>query len=254
MKIAVITGASSGLGREFVKQLCAEQHFDEVWVIARRLDRLEELKCEVGEYIRPISLDLSVQESIEEYKALLEKTAPTVAVLVNAGGYGKMDEFVKLSLDDQLGMIDLNAKALTSMTYATLPFMNKGSQIYEIGSLSAFQPVPYLSVYAATKAYVLNFTRALNTELRHTGIKAMAVCPGWIKTEFFDRAVVDDSVITYYNHIFTPEQVTRRALKDMKKGKDVSVCGFKIRAQVLLTKLAPYRLVEKIWLWQQKKK
>jgi short-subunit dehydrogenase len=254
MKIAVITGASSGMGQEFVRQLKREENFDEIWVIARRTDRLESLKEELGEELRPISLDLTKQESFDEYKALLAAEKPTVAVLVNASGYGKFEHFLNLTLEEQLGMIDLNAKALTAMTYLTLPYMERGSKVYQIGSLSSFQPVPYIGVYGASKAYVLSFTRAVNAELRHTGIKMMAVCPGWVKTEFFDRAVVDDGVITYYNQFFTAEQVVKRALRDMKKGKDVSVVGPMIRGQVLLTKLLPHRLVMKIWLRQQKKK
>ncbi len=253
MKIAVITGASSGMGREFVRQLGGIEDFDEIWVIARRLTRLEELKAEIGENIRPIALDLTKQDSINEYKEMLEREKPEVAVLVNAGGYGKFEAFEKLTLEEQLGMIDLNAKALTAMTYVTLPYLKRGSRVYQIGSLSSFQPVPYIGVYGATKAYVLSFTRAINAELRHTGIKMMAVCPGWVKTEFFDRAVVDEGVITYYNQFFTPEQVVTRAIRDMKKGKDVSIVGPMIRAQVLLTKLLPHRLVMKIWLKQQKK-
>ena len=131
--------------------------------------------------------------------------------------------------------------------------MNKGSKIYQIDSLSSFQPVPYIGVYAATKAFVLSFSRSLGAELKQRGIRVLAVCPGWVKTEFFDRAVTDESVITYYNQFFTSEQVVKRALRDMKKKKDVSVCGFSIRAQVLLTKLLPHRLVMWIWCKQQKK-
>lgn len=254
MKIAVITGASSGMGREFVSQLSRQQNFDEIWVIARRIERLNEIKEEKGEIIRPIALDLANEDCIAEYKAMLEKEKPEVAVLVNASGYGKFEAFEKLGLPEQLGMIDLNAKALTAMTYVTLPYLKAGSQVYQIASLSSFQPVPYIGVYGATKAYVLSFTRAINAELRHTGIKMMAVCPGWVKTEFFDRAIDDESVIVYYNQFFTSEQVVKRALRDMRKGKDVSICGPMIRAQVLLTKLLPHRLVMKIWLKQQKKK
>ena len=254
MRIAIITGASSGMGREFVRQLCAEESFEQVWVIARRLDRLNELKEEMGDFIRPIALDLIKDESIAELKALLEAEKPEVALLVNASGFGKFEAFENISLEDQLQMIDLNARSLTAITYITLPYLKSGSKVYQVASLSSFQPVPYIGVYGATKAYVLSFTRALGAELRHTGIKMMAVCPGWVKTEFFDRAVTDESVITYYNQFFTAEQVVTRARKDMKKGKDVSVCGFMIRAQVLLTKLLPHRLVMKIWLKQQGKK
>lgn len=241
------------MGREFVRQLCEKESFDEVWVIARRAERLADIQNEVSANIRPIALDLTKSESYDEYKALLEAEKPEVRVLVNASGYGKFEAFTKLSLSEQLGMIDLNDKALVAMTYLTLPYMKSGSEIYQIGSLSSFQPVPYIGVYGATKAFVLSFTRAINAELKKTGIRMMAVCPGWVRTEFFDTAVVDDGVITYYNQFFTAEQVVTRALRDMKKGKDVSIVGPMIRLQVLATKLLPHRLVMKIWLRQQKK-
>ncbi|MBP3692751.1 MAG: SDR family NAD(P)-dependent oxidoreductase [Clostridia bacterium] len=254
MKIAVITGASSGMGREFALQLCAQQSFDEVWLIARRKEKLEQLGKELNVPARIVALDLTSNSAFDEYDALLKEQKPEISVLVNASGYGKFEAFQNIKLNEQFDMIDLNDKALVAITYLSLPYMAKGSRVYQIGSLSSFQPVPYISVYGATKAFVLSFTRAVNAELRHTGIKMMAVCPGWVKTEFFDRAVTDESVITYYNKFFTSEQVVTRALKDMKKGKDVSVIGFSIRAQVLLTKLLPHRLVMKIWLMQQKKK
>ena len=241
------------MGREFAVKLEAQKNFDEIWVIARRADRLEELKGVLGDKVRPISLDLTDSESLEKYKAMLEAEKPEIDVLVNASGYGKFGAFEELPLDEQLGMLDLNAKALTAVTYLSMPYLKKGSEVYQIASLSSFQPVPYLGVYGATKAYVLSFTRAINAEIRKKGIKMMAVCPGWVKTEFFERAVVKEGVITYFNQFFTSEQIVKRAMRDMKKGKDVSVCGPKIRAQVLLTKLLHHRAVMRIWLWQQKK-
>ncbi|MBQ7347711.1 MAG: SDR family NAD(P)-dependent oxidoreductase [Clostridia bacterium] len=252
MKIAVITGASSGMGREFVLQLCLEKQFDEVWVIARRIDRLESLRDEVNTKVRPISLDLTKEESIKEYQALLEQEKPVVEVLVNASGVGRFGTFAEMELETLYRMIDLNTKAYVGMTYATLPYLQSGSEVYQLDSLSSFQPVPYICVYGATKAFVLSFSRALNVELKKRGIRMMAVCPGWVKTEFFDHAVTDDT-ITYYNKFYTPNQVIARALRDMKKGKDVSICGFSVRAQVFLTKLLPHKLIMKIWCKQQKK-
>lgn len=252
MRIAVITGASSGMGREFVRQLEASENFDEIWVIARRKDRLLSLAEEVKTPLRAIALDLSRSESFEEYKTILEQEKPDVAVLVNGSGFGKFGAFSDISLDTQLEMIDLNEKALVAMTYLTLPYMGKGGKIYQIGSLSSFQPVPYIGVYGATKSFVLSFSRALGVELKGRGIRVLAVSPGWVRTEFFDRAVSDDT-ITYYNRYYNADQVVARALRDMKKGKDVSVCGFPIRAQVLLVKLIPHRLVMWIWCKQQKK-
>ncbi len=252
MRIAVVTGASSGMGREFVRQIEKTDTFDEIWVIARRKDRLLSLAEEVKTPIRAIALDLSLSESFEAYKVLLEAEKPDVAVLVNGSGFGKFGAFTDIPLDTQLEMVDLNEKALVAMTYLTLPYMKKGGKIYQICSLSSFQPVPYIGVYGATKAFVLSFSRAIGRELKKTGIRVLAVCPGWVRTEFFDRAVTDDT-ITYYNRYYDADQVVARALRDMRKGKDVSVCGFPIRAQVMATKFLPHRLVMSIWCRQQKK-
>ena len=251
MKIAVVTGASSGMGREFVRQLDAAEKFDELWVVARRHDRLEELRASLRAKLRPIALDLTEAGAGETYAGLLEAEKPDVAVLVNAAGFGVFGAFAERDLENQLNMIQLNDVALVRFTGLTLPYMGRGSRIYQMGSLSAFQPVPYIGVYGATKAFVLSYSRALNTELRPRGIRVMAVCPGWVRTDFFDRAVSDDTVI-YYDRWYTPEQVVTRALRDMGRGRDVSVCGLPVRAQVLLVKLLPHRLVMRIWCRQQK--
>ena len=253
-RVAVITGASSGMGREFALALDKKQQFDELWLIARRVDRLEAVAAMTRTKARVIPLDLSRQSEIDKYKAMLEEEKPNVCALVNAAGFGKFKAFTDLTLEEQLDMIDLNNKALVSMTYVTLPYMTGGASIYQIASRAAFQPVPYMNVYGASKAFVLSFSRALNKELQKQkrGIRCLAVCPGWVSTEFLDRAEDRDTII-HYDRIYTAQQVVSRSFHDMKWHKDVSVCGFDIRAQVLLTKLLPHRLVMKIWLAQQKK-
>ncbi len=253
-RIAVITGASSGMGRQFVLALDRQQPLDELWVIARHRAPLEALAGQTRATVRAIPMDLGQAASFDTYRDLLAAECPDVKVLVNAAGFGKFKPFTDLPLEEQLAMIDLNNKALVAITYLTLPYMHKGSCIYQLGSLSSFQPVPYINVYAASKAFVLSFTRALNVELKKQGrdIRVMAVSPGWVRTDFFDRAVEDDT-ITYYNRFYTPQQVIHRALRDMKKGKDVSICGAAIRTQVRATKLMPHKLVMAIWCKQQKK-
>ena len=252
MKIAVITGASSGMGREFVYALDRDEEFDELWVIARREQRLLELKEKCRAKIRPIVLDLQQRESFALYRQLLEQERPEIAVLVNAAGFGLFGAFMDMDMDRQLDIIDLNSRALTAMCYMSVPYMAKGSRIYNMGSMSSWQPVPYINVYGASKAYVLNFSRALGVELKDRGIKVMAVCPGWITTEFFDHAIHDDT-ISYFNRYYPPEQVIEKALKDMKKGKNASVLGFPERVQVLLVKLLPVGFVMKTWCRQQGK-
>lgn len=252
MKIAVITGASSGMGREFALELDKAESFDEVWLIARRQDRLEALAQELRAPARILPLDLLKPGSVGQYAALLAERKPEIAVLVNGSGFGKFKRFDQEPLSVYNDMLDLNAKALMGMTHVSLPYMGRGSRVYQIDSLSAFQPVPYINVYAATKAFVLSFTRALNAELQPQGIRAMAVCPGWVKTEFFDHAVTDQTSVTYFNRYYEAKDVAKRALKDMARGKDVSILGFPVRVQVFFTKLLPHRLVMRIWLRQQR--
>ena len=159
-KIAVVTGASSGMGREFVLQLGQYVEVDEIWVIARRIDALWALQKDVATYVRPLCLDLCSDNAFEEYRALLEQEQPDVKLLVNAAGFGKFGDFQKVPLDDDLRMIDLNCKALVAMTRLTLPYMHENSHILQLDSLSAFQPVPYIATYGATKSFVLSYSRA----------------------------------------------------------------------------------------------
>ena len=255
MRIAVVTGASSGMGREFVRQIDNADHLDEIWVIARRRERLESLQAEVKTPLRIIPMDLAHSESYAQYESYLKKHTPDVTLLVNCAGYGKFGRYDDIPLEEALGMIDVNCKALVAFTQYTLPYMGKGSHVLELDSLSAFQPVPGLGVYGASKAFVLSYSRALGREVRRKGIHVMAVCPGWVKTDFFDRATQSSgSTITYFNRWYTAPQVVETALRDMRKGKDVSICGLPIKAQVLAVKLLPHRLVMNIWMMQQKMK
>ena len=256
MRIAIVTGASSGMGREFVKQVSKKEKFDEIWVIARRKEALESLKKEVKAKIRPITLDLQNSESFETYKKLLAGEKPEVALLANIAGYGKFGKYDEISLDDCLGMIDLNCKALVAMSQLTIPYMKRGSKILQLDSLSAFQPVPYLNVYGSSKSFVLSYSRALNRELKTKGIRVMSVNPGWVKTEFFDHATKSSNdAITYFNVMYDAKDVIKTAIRDLyHTKKDVSIHGFQIKAQVLLVKLLPHKIVMEIWMRQQKHK
>ena len=256
MRIAIVTGASSGMGREFVKQVSKKEKFDEIWVIARRKEALESLKKEVKVKIRPITLDLQNPESFETYKKLLAEEKPEVALLANIAGYGKFGKYDEISLEDCLGMIDLNCKALVAMSQLTIPYMKRGSKILQLDSLSAFQPVQYLNVYGSSKSFVLSYSRALNRELKTKGIRVMSVNPGWVKTEFFDHATKSSNdAITYFNVMYDAKDVIKTAIRDLyHTKKDVSIHGFQIKAQVLLVKLLPHKIVMEIWMRQQKHK
>ena len=255
MKIAIVTGASSGMGREFVRQLTAYVTVDEVWAIARRVDALAQLNAECPFPVRPISLDLCESASFERFAALLEQEKPDVRLLVNAAGFGKFGRFDKVNLVDECKMIELNCTALVKMTRLTLPYMHEGSHILQLDSLSAFQPVPYITTYGATKAFVLSYSRAMNRELKSCGVRCMAMNPGWVKTEFFNHACqTNDSEVQYFNRLYEAKDVVATGLKDLyRTKKDVSIHGLPVKAQVLLVKLVPHRMVMNIWLNQQKK-
>lgn len=254
MRIAVITGASSGMGWEFAKQISLWDTFDEMWVIARREDRLQQLAAELSIKTRIIPMDLTKQESFAAYERMLSEQKPFVAALINCSGYGKFGAYDEIPTEDQCGMIDLNCKALVMLTALTLPYMGEGSRVIQVDSLSAFQPVPCLGVYAATKAFVLSYSRSLQQEVRARGIRVVAVCPGWVETEFFTRArQTNDSVISYFNVVYQAKDVVHTALRDAyKTKKDLSIHGFQVKAQVLLVKLLPHRLV--MWIWKKQQK
>ena len=253
-KIAIITGASSGLGKLFAETINTYDTFDEVWVIARRLERLEELAETVPFPVRPIVMDLTDRSVFAHYEELLENAQANVQLLINCSGYGKFQASCDTPLGENLNMVDLNCEALMAMCQLTIPYMREGAQIINIASVAACQPVPYIGVYAASKAFVLSYSRALNRELDDKDISVMAVCPFWMKTEFFDRAVIDQEkpIIKKYVAMYDPKLVVMRAWRDAKRGKDVSKFGFIARAQMALTKILPHSLVMDIWLQQQK--
>ena len=254
MRIAIVTGASSGMGREFVMQLKDYVQVDEIWAIARRADALQALKTDVP--VRPVALDLCESSSFDAFAALLEQEKPDVKLLVNAAGFGKFGAYHRVSLQDDCRMIDLNCKALVVMTRLTLPYMGAGSHILQLDSLSAFQPVPYITTYGATKSFVLSYCRAMNRELRGSGIRMMAMNPGWVKTEFFNHAFQTNagSEVQYFDRLYEADAVVATGLHDLyKTNKDYSVHGFMTRMQVRLVKLLPHRMVMNIWCNQQKK-
>ena len=255
MNIAIVTGASSGMGREFVLQLPEFVQVDEIWAIARRADALEELKKETAVPVRPVSLDLLKEESFETLQAMLETEKPTISLLVNAAGFGKFGAYHKVSVADDCRMIDLNCKALVVMTRLCIPYMGPGSHILQLDSLSAFQPVPYITTYGATKAFVLSYTRAMIRELKGSGIRMMAMNPGWVKTEFFDHAMqTNTGEVQYFNILYEARDVVANGLKDLYRSKkDYSVHGLPVRNQVRAVKLVPHSIVMNIWLNQQKK-
>lgn len=262
--IIIITGASSGMGKEFVKQI--DQRFpkvDEIWLIARRKDALRELAKSCNHVCRILAYDLCEKQAQKELRELFVKEQPRIKLLINSAGYGilgpfyqdanKADEiFVQEETSDvdvawmkeQTGMVSLNCEALTAMTYLCIPYMKKGGRIIQLASSAAFLPQPKFAVYAATKSYVMSFSRALNEELRKQQIYVTAVCPGPVDTEFFDRAEVGSDTLFIKKLVMAkPENVVRKALLDARNKKDVSVYSFPIQAFYGASKLLPHKLM-----------
>lgn len=204
--------------------------FDEVWVIARHEKALEELRDQVPYPIRPLALDLTDRRSFQTYADALAEEPVEVGLLVNASGFGKFRAVVDTPLETNLNMVDLNCQAVMALCQLTVPYMPRGGQIINIASVAAFQPIPYINVYGATKAFVLSFSRALNRELRSQGVRVMALCPFWTRTAFFDRATGDggESVVKKYVAMYEPEQLVQRGMAGRQAGQGcvpVRLCG-----------------------------
>ena len=185
MKIAIITGASAGLGKEFLK--AAPGYFpeiDEYWLIARRQDRLEEAAKLVHKQCRIFPMDLTETDSYRRLEAELKKLNPTVVLLVNNSGCGFLGNVGEGELENQLKMVDLNLRGLTAVTHVTMPYMAKGSRVINVSSIASFCPNPRMTVYSAGKAYVTAFSYGISEECAARGITVTAVCPGPMDTEF----------------------------------------------------------------------
>ena len=189
MKIAVITGASSGLGTEYAKAVDKmRQDIDEIWLIARREDKLKEVAALLNKKVRTLKCDITNKDCINEYVSLLKSENAEVKLLINNAGFGKLGYFYEISTEDNAGMIRLNCEALTVMTSVTLPFMKENSEIINTCSIASFAPNSRMAVYSSTKAYVMSFSRALRQELKDRKINVLSVCPGPMETEFLSLA------------------------------------------------------------------
>ncbi len=250
MSIAVITGASSGLGTEFVKQL--SEHFPnikEVWVIARRENLLEQLSEITPVKVKAIPLDLTDNNSLKKLKELLKTAGEDVKLLINCAGYGKFGKYDDIENESALGMIDLNCRALVGITNMVLPFMKKGAKILQVCSIASFQPLPLMAVYAASKAFVRSYSLALGNELKERKISVTALCPGWVDTAFFKRATdtKNPNAVTKYTFMQTPERVVRQGYKAAKKSRALSIVGKQNKILYVLNKLLPVKLVMNVW-------
>lgn len=252
MKIAIVTGASNGMGREFVRILDNNEEFDEIWGVGLERDNMEDLSRELVTPLRIFAVDLT-NGGVNAVVDALQQLHPNVTWLVNAAGFGKFGRYDEIPVEQSTNMIRLNCECLVDMTERVLPFMQAGAHIAQFSSVAAFQPTPYQNVYAATKAFVYSYARALNVELAPRKISVTAVCPYWTNSAFFDRAeCTGKKVVTKMVALYQPYDVALTAYKDIKKGKDFSMHGFKARSQTRLVKFLPAKFVMRTWVKQQK--
>lgn len=249
-KVAIVTGASSGLGREFALQIDRGEALDELWVIARRKERLSELRTLCETPVRPLPMDLVAEGSLDALSELLERERPSVRLLVCAAGFGKIGSYADVGREEAARMIELNCRAAVETTLRVLPYMERGARILEISSTSAFQPFQQLSVYAASKAFLLRYSRALRWELFPRGVHVTAVCPYWIKdTEFIPEAqrTKAPGAVRSFPFASRAETVARRALRDSAHNFAVSTPGPVCTLHRLIAKVIPSGLLQLGW-------
>ncbi|WP_028515724.1 SDR family NAD(P)-dependent oxidoreductase [Ruminococcus flavefaciens] len=244
--IAIITGATGGLGQEFVREVLKEQ-VDEIWTVARNQEKLDKLKKQFGDKVRAVKCDLSKADDLAALKELINAEKSDIRLLINNAGMGDMGESCEFSDEYISKTVDLNCKAVCLLCNYAIPFMSKGARILNISSASSFQPVPYINLYAASKVFVRSYTRSLNVELKSKGIICTAVCPGWIDTDMLSKEYKGKPV--KFPGLVSPNRVAVQALRDSAKGKDMSVCTLFVKYEHLLSKILPQKLLMKIWMY-----
>ncbi len=227
MKVTLITGASSGIGEEFARQLAAEKH--NLVLVARNEKKLHELCDELmlkhNIMAHYVALDLTESDADKKLFDETERHGFEVDWLINNAGFGSVGDFTKLEIDRELQMIELNISALVSLTHCYLKKMRnrKSGTIINVSSAAGFQPLPFMATYAATKAFVTSFSEAIGEENRPFGIHVMALCPGSTKTNFFAASNIDKPLVVKGQH--TSEEVVKFALKAIKSGRTRIVTG-----------------------------
>lgn len=244
MKTAIITGASSGLGEEFVHQI--KHTFPEIeafWIIARRADRLQALSAP-GVTLRILPLDLTGEDYLSQLQNALKDAAPEIELLINCAGCGYLGNFHESVLTEQCRMLDLNIRAMSCVTHAVLPFMKNGGRIINISSIASFVPNVRMTVYSATKAYVSFFSRGLHEELKPRNISVTAVCPGPMATEFIQKGRIKGHSKTFDILPYcSPEKVVKGALKAAKKRRAVYTPKAFYKFYRVLSKIIPQAIL-----------
>lgn len=259
-RITLITGASSGLGRKLALEMDSnEPDIDEFWLIARRKERLEELASELHHPSHILPLDLTKAESVDTLAAELKKENVEVGVLINCAGLGKIGNYRTLTVEENNRMIDLNDRAAVDVTMVSIPYMQQGDRIIEICSTAGFQPLQHFNVYAASKRFLYNYSRALRLELLPRRISVLAVCPYWMKdTEFISTAQnvksrsgsadpQANSPIRNFAFSTRSDRAAARIMRHSRRGYAVSTPGLICTLHRFFGKLIPTETMLYIW-------
>jgi short-subunit dehydrogenase len=245
MSIAILTGASAGLGKSFFAGL--QKHHPDltgIWLIARRRERLEEMAKDCPIPVTVLPMDLTDSAAYDQLGEQLVAAGEKVKILINNAGVGELDNVIDSDWRTQSRMVDLNCRALTAVTTVVLPYMEKGGFVLNVCSIASFCPNTRMTVYSSTKAYVMSFSRGLREELRPLGINVLAVCPGPMKTEFLDVANITDRSPMFKTLPYSdPDIVADRAVMWAGKGKSVYTPKFLFKLYRVLAKLVPHGLM-----------
>jgi short-subunit dehydrogenase len=242
MKIAILTGASSGLGVELYKELQKEA-LDEIWVIARRENRLLELKEKFGKIATSvIPMDVTTRENMEKLVRILDEKKPDVKFLINNAGFGTIGNLDEADYQTQGGIVELNVRALTEITTIVLPYMSEKSYIVNVCSIASFVPNARMTTYSATKAYVMSFTKSLRYELKKRKINVTAICPGPMDTEFLAVAGIEKGTSKTFDTLprCNVEKTAKGGLKAAKKGRCVYTPHPFFKLYRVLAKILPH--------------
>lgn len=249
MKIAVVTGASSGLGKEFAKAIeTLRPDIEEIWLVARREDKLKEVANQIKIKTRILSLDITDNSAIQEYENALKGANADVRLLINNAGYGKMGLFDELSKEDNGGMVRLNCEALTVISSITLEFMNEGAEIINSCSIASFAPNTRMAVYCSTKAYVMSLSRCMRAELKRRKINVIAICPGPMDTEFLSVAGINPGSSRTFDTLprVNPRVMARKSIIASSKKRAVYTNLLFYKFYRILAKILPHSLVMKL--------
>lgn len=251
MTVAIVTGASAGLGKEYVDAIVERfPEIDELWLIARRKEALEKVANQYpGKKFKIIPLDLNKDEDLSEFSRTLNHFNPDVLLLVNNAGYLNTAPFNKQDIDKQKTMLGVNVVAPTLITRMVLKYMKPSSLIINVSSISSFAPVQGQTIYSSTKAYLYSMSLSLHWELKKLGIKLLVMCPGNMKTHMFNAneagSVSKSTQALNYLPFLDMHVITRKSLSLVEKGRVIYTPGLFYKTYHGVTKVLPHNLLSR---------